>query len=1522
MCGKRYCNEAQAATISSRPQKKVHHEPRNTRSHDSYTVAWICALSIEMSAARAMLDEVHEGLAQDAKDINCYELGCIGKHNVAIACLPNGKYGTNNAATVFTNMTRTFKNIQLGLVVGIGGGAPSKIDLRLGDVVVASEVIQHDMGKAMGDGLFQRTPIHWRVHNSIGTVVSSLRSKHACGSNRVPSILREKSEKFETFKRPVTADRLFVATYQHESSTPDCVGCDQSKLIQRELRDSNDPVIHYGAIASGNQVIKDSVTRDKLTEDLKVLCFEMEAAGLMEICPCLPVRGICDYSDSHKTKEWQRFAALTAAAYAREFLDELPVCKDLSRQPSGPERVRLEEKDNECLRDLRITNPQDDKETIIKAKGRLLPESYIWVMENESYQQWINDDESRLLWIKGDPGKGKTMLLCGIINEIESSSPHSVFYFFCQAAEPRLRSASAVLRGLIWFLARTRPNLITHIRKQYDQAGKGVFNDHNALQALSSIMAAMLEDEATSDCVFVIDALDECVDDRERLIELVSQFSSSSRSKWIVSSRNWPEIEAQLEGVTNNVRLHLELNHASIADAVEKFIARKVEDLTKRKRYTESTRDAVLHHLLTNANDTFLWVSLVCEELGKYNALPHHTQSILESFPPGLDDLYQRMINQIRGSRDEEFCKAVLAVVTVAFEPLSLAELAASDERFICFHSDLETLSSIINSCGSFLAVRNNIVYTVHQSVKDYLLKSFDIFPSGITGQHYSIFQSIMDRMQEALHRNLYGLHDDALYMHEISKPPSSSLDATRYGCIYWVDHLHKSALQATEGASACILVEKFLNTKYLYWLEAMSLLRCAPTAVRALRKLVSVLPETASKELKDFAQDALRFALSHRVICDTVPLQLYDSALIFSPERSQVRQAFIGEISANIRIFPSSFQRWDALLFNIPSIAKEASDLRASPGGKWLAVTNSHGRDGTTILLLDSFTGEIVRKIKSPQSVLSILGFDAEGKHLATVNYHYFGYNVMIWNTYTGEPIQTFEIRSDAVVLSHDRMSLIMVESSGHVQVLDPWDGSSKYTLDLQYREGRMEWIDLGIAKSGAPCLLSIRSTRHLTGHIHKVFVHNPRTGDLITSAPLATGRLDYHAALDPDGKRLLIALSRGGLWLWDGEMLEDLHHAFGGHSFPTCSAMAWAPDDQGSLKMLDVGLISSESTVVYNQPFNPVHHLNTGPNGQLELCRDLRDNEILTVATDNTLHQLHISGSADAERFGVFSPYHHYAFVDRRGLINVWDTSSCLCLHKLRGHAHDTELSDIVVKFDQSGQLVSANHEDDRIRIWNPLTGDCLRTFDLHHWSYGLCMAASTDGRIAITHNEQNVLYTWASEHVGGGRTKWTVSGRPLRLSFNSRGLLALLWQPTAGKPCITILDVNLGTCLRTYCPLWHSTPYCRFDPGINLRIDVGYGVLDLDLENLTEAEEGLEEEEFRVSGRYKQPVVWNEHFLALRRTATQAWLMRGSKKILWIPRSAADSVRLIPNFDTGASMAAMIYNSHAVIIHIGPG
>lgn len=115
-------------------------------------------------------------------------------------------------------------------------------------------------------------------------------------------------------------DRLFEADCPHVNESGDCSLCDQSRIIHRLPRPSSNPVVHHGLIASGNAVMRSAHVRDRLREAWNVLCFEMEAAGLMNYFPCVVIRGLCDYSDSHKTKRWQSYAAVVAAAYAKDLL--------------------------------------------------------------------------------------------------------------------------------------------------------------------------------------------------------------------------------------------------------------------------------------------------------------------------------------------------------------------------------------------------------------------------------------------------------------------------------------------------------------------------------------------------------------------------------------------------------------------------------------------------------------------------------------------------------------------------------------------------------------------------------------------------------------------------------------------------------------------------------------------------------------------------------------------------------------------------------------------------------------------------------------------------------------------------------------------------------------------------------------------------------------------------------------------------------------------------------------------------
>ncbi len=297
--------------------------------HGDYTIAWICALSLELAASRAMLDEEHPLLPNQPGDDNTYVLGRIDQHNVVMTCLP-GQYGTNNAAIVATNLKRSFPNVRATLMVGIGGGSPSQADIYLGDVVVGTRVIQYDMGKMIAGGLFQETADAKTPARLLNSAVSALQSNP---DSRMASILRRR---LPNIRRPNHPDRLFQASYEHPLGAQTCIGCDPEKLQPRRGCLSDEPKTHYGVIASGNRVMKDGRARDDIAQRLSALCFEMEAAGMMDNLQCLPIRGICDYSDSHKNKEWQDYAAATAAAYGRELLEGLsPLSTTLDRTPTN-----------------------------------------------------------------------------------------------------------------------------------------------------------------------------------------------------------------------------------------------------------------------------------------------------------------------------------------------------------------------------------------------------------------------------------------------------------------------------------------------------------------------------------------------------------------------------------------------------------------------------------------------------------------------------------------------------------------------------------------------------------------------------------------------------------------------------------------------------------------------------------------------------------------------------------------------------------------------------------------------------------------------------------------------------------------------------------------------------------------------------------------------------------------------------------------------------------------------------------
>jgi nucleoside phosphorylase len=300
---------------------------RRIRPED-YTIGWVCALPIELAAVQELLDEKHEKSYRNAGDTNIYTLGRIGEHNVVVACLPYSQIGTDSAASVATQMQSAFPSIQFGLMVGIGGGLPTPHDIRLGDVVVSRPgsshggVVQYDFGKATNSG-FKRSGF---LNAPPVLLLNAVARLEATYSRKQIGFLKYVSQlnKLEKFARETAGPDLLYDTNYHHVSGDSCQMCDRTRLVERKPRDQ-EIMVHYGAIASGNQVMRDAIERDRVSSELGgVLCFEMEAAGLMNTFPCLVIRGICDYADSHKNKMWQAYAAGTSAAYAKEVLSIIP----------------------------------------------------------------------------------------------------------------------------------------------------------------------------------------------------------------------------------------------------------------------------------------------------------------------------------------------------------------------------------------------------------------------------------------------------------------------------------------------------------------------------------------------------------------------------------------------------------------------------------------------------------------------------------------------------------------------------------------------------------------------------------------------------------------------------------------------------------------------------------------------------------------------------------------------------------------------------------------------------------------------------------------------------------------------------------------------------------------------------------------------------------------------------------------------------------------------------------------------
>ncbi|KAF5497543.1 Vegetative incompatibility protein HET-E-1 [Colletotrichum siamense] len=658
----------------------VEREPRPRLSRHEYTVGWICAVVTEYVAGQALLDEEHERHHDlPLHDASHYTLGRIGPHNVVMAVLP--EYGTSAATAVARDMLHSFPNVQIGLMVGIGGGAPTqKNDIRLGDIVVGtarngqSSVVQYDFGKAVQGQSFQQTGLSNRPPWRLSTAVNGLQARHWRDGHQIEetinAILDNKPNLRCHYSHPGSdSDKLYRNDVIHPSMSEgpcaEVCGYDPSKLVDRPARAVDKLVVHYGAIASANQVMKDALIRDKLAIENNFLCFEMEAAGLSNTLPCLVIRGICDYSDSHKNKAWQGYAAIAAAAYARDLLCELsPLCSPTSAPTSTQlrklevaadgEQHLIDERRTQLLESLTFDQIDARQMTIKRAHARTCK----WVLRSSQYLDWLDHNKRNthhgFLWIKGKPGTGKSTLIKFIsTNHRRKMQQNTLITFFFNARGEQLeKSTTGMYRSLLFQLIDGFPQLRTILNFQALKISSNGPREW-ILESLQDLFEeAVLNLENLSVTCF-IDALDEC--DEKEIRDMVSFFEHLAEAttresvcfQVCFSSRHYPYIT-----ISKAVSLVLE-GQQGHQDDIANYVSSEL------KIGDSKVAQQIRHDLQEKASGVFMWVVLVVDILNKEHdgGRMHQLRKQLQDIPGDLNELFRDiLVRDDRRRRDLLLC--------------------------------------------------------------------------------------------------------------------------------------------------------------------------------------------------------------------------------------------------------------------------------------------------------------------------------------------------------------------------------------------------------------------------------------------------------------------------------------------------------------------------------------------------------------------------------------------------------------------------------------------------------------------------------------------------------------------------------------------------------------------------------------------------------------------------------------------------------------------------------------------------
>jgi ankyrin repeat protein/nucleoside phosphorylase len=723
-------------------------------------------------------------------------------------------------------MHSTFPSLKFALMVGIGGGVPStSTDVRVGDVVVStpsntsSGVIQYDYGKTLPDGRLQRTGCLNKPPQVLLNAVSQIRSDHMLRETDVEETISNTLDTYKQLKKEFSRperDWLFSADYVHPINNPDCSVCDPSRLVKRTLRTSHKPQIHYGLIASGNQVMKDAKTRDSIAEASNILCFEMEAAGLMDQLHCLVIRGICDYCDSHKNKEWQGYAALAAAAYSQLLLTVVPHQKNGSLRYDARVQLneRLKARRMDILKKLNVSPYRDQKDR----NPDRIPGTCQWFVNHTIFQDWQASQTSRMLWVSANPGCGKSVLAKYLADSIlTKGESQTVGYFFFKDDFEEQRSITNALCCILHQLFSQDHDLLTETLIEQFEMNERITSSYSELW---NILISSAKERHAGEIICLLDALDECEQHgwsqfTEALRRLYTDETQHNFTlKFLITSRPYGRIRRGFQplDIPGQPIIHLsgegDVEMEKISQEIVIFIEARVKEVKARLRLTEDEQNLLLQNLTRVPNRTYLWVYLTLNLIENKDDIDKRgIVEVTSNLPQSVDEAYEQILSR---STDFQKAKKLLHIVVGAARPLNLQEMnfALALRKGHQSYSDLalgpedrfrETMQGL---CGLFVTIIDSKIYLLHQTAREFLLQDTLEKKPGAVERRYKLRRSL--RLQES-HSILAMICIQLLLFTEFEKAQILTGDVRRltdshvfldYTARYWTAHLLESDLK------------------------------------------------------------------------------------------------------------------------------------------------------------------------------------------------------------------------------------------------------------------------------------------------------------------------------------------------------------------------------------------------------------------------------------------------------------------------------------------------------------------------------------------------------------------------------------------------------------------------------------------------------------------------------------------------------------------------------------------------------